>query len=106
MADKEFIKYLDKEGNERLRLKIKTEKGEVIDIVVQYESIIDKKWTPILQYDCAHGFFHRDVLTPQGEKEKQPIAIENFNDALLYAEQDLKDRWKYYKQRFIKKKKK
>lgn len=106
MADKEFIKYLDKEGNERLRLKIKTEKGEVIDIVIQYESFIDKKWTPILRYDCVHGFFHRDVLTPRGEKEKQPIAIENLNDALLYAEQDLKDRWKYYKQRFIKKKKK
>lgn len=105
LGDKEFIKYLDKDGEERLRLKIQTKKGQVLDIVVQYESFIDKKWTPILRYDCAHDFFHRDVMYPSGEKEKHPIAIDNLNDALSYAEQDLKDRWRYYKKRFVKQKK-
>ena len=106
MANKEFIKYLDKAGCELLRLRIRTEKGKVIDIVVQYEFLIEAEWTPINRYDCAHEFFHRDVLIPGGEKEKQAIGIENLNDALLYAEQDLKDRWKLYKQRYIRQKKK
>lgn len=106
MAEKEFIKYLDRDGNERLRLRIMTKKGQVMDIVVQYESYIGNQWSPIIRYDCAHGFFHRDILTPQGEQEKQVIAIENLNDALLYAEQDLKDRWQHYKRRYVKQMKK
>ena len=34
--------------------------------------------------------FHRDILNPKGEKIKQPISIKNLNDALTYAEQDIK----------------
>jgi hypothetical protein len=30
------------------------------------------------------------------------IAIQNLQDALSYAEQDIKDRWKSYKQKYIK----
>ena len=71
MADKEFIKYLDENGNERLRIRIKTDKGQVVDLVTRYESYIDKKWRPIIRYDCAHGFFHRDILNATGEQEKQ-----------------------------------
>ena len=34
-----------------------------------------KKWTPIVRYDLAHGFFHHDVMKPDGEKEKTLIEI-------------------------------
>ncbi len=102
MPDKEFIKILDKFGKERLRVKLKTQKGKLIDIVYQYETYINGKWYPIVRYDCSHGFFHRDVIMPNGEKEKYEIAIENLKDASSYAEQDIKDRWEWYKERFIK----
>jgi hypothetical protein len=59
-----------------------------------------------VRYDCSHGFFHRDVLSPNGDKEKQTIPIVSLEDALNYAEQDFKDRWEFYKTRFIKKMKK
>ncbi|MBS4028527.1 MAG: hypothetical protein KGZ58_07800 [Ignavibacteriales bacterium] len=104
--EKEFFKYLDSEISERIRMKILIDSGKVIDIVVQYESFLNNKWTPIIRYDCAHGFFHRDVLSPSGEKEKQTIAIRDLENALLYAEQDIKDRWNFYKQRYTKKLKK
>jgi len=39
-------------------------------------------------------------MHPKGKKEKQPIMIENLNDALQYAEQDIKDRWSWYKERY------
>ena len=68
--------------------------------MVQYEAIIAGIWREIVRYDCAHGFFHRDMIYPRDKNEKQPIMIENLNDALQYAEQDIKDRWSWYKERY------
>lgn len=103
MREKEFETYLDKSGNEKLRVRLKLENGLLIDVVFQYESFIDNKWSPIVRYDCAHGYFHRDTMKPNGDKEKQLIEIENLKDASRYAEQDLKDRWEWYKERYLKK---
>lgn len=103
MREKEFETYLDKSGNEKLRVRLKLENGLLIDVVFQYESFIDNKWSPIVRYDCARGYFHRDTMKPNGDKEKQLIEIENLKDASRYAEQDLKDRWEWYKERYLKK---
>ena len=100
MGEKEFTKELTPDGDDRLRIRIKTERGKIVDIVVQYESRVKEKWYPIVRYDCSHGFFHRDILTPKGEKIKQAIPINNLKDALTYAEQDIKDRWEWYKENF------
>jgi len=98
-----YQKFLDNNAQEKLRIRIKTDKGKVIDIVVQYESLIENKWLSIVRYDCSHGFFHRDILYPKDEKEKQVISILSLEDALNYAEQDIKDRWEFYKERYLKK---
>ena len=100
MGEKEFTKELTPDGDDRLRIRINTERGKIVDIVAQYESRIKEKWYPIVRYDCSHGFFHRDILTPKGEKIKQAIPINNLKDALTYAEQDIKDRWEWYKENF------
>lgn len=102
MKETSYEKFLDEFEHERLRIKIHVEKGKLIDVVVQYESFLNDKWQPIIRYDCSHGFFHRDVMKANGEKEKQVIAITNLKDALSYAEQDIKDRREFYKERFIK----
>jgi len=98
-----YQKFIGNSETEKLRMRIRTEKGKVLDMVVQYESFLNNKWTPIVRYDCSHGFFHRDVLYPNGEKEKQAITITSMEDALNYAEQDFRDRWDFYKERYIKK---
>ena len=72
MVDKEFTKVISHSKNDRLRLKIETEKGKVVDIVVQYEGKFDEEWHPIVRYDCSHGFLHRDIMFPGGKKEKYP----------------------------------
>lgn len=102
MKQKEFFKILDRERSDRLRVQLEIEKGELINIVVQYESLIDNKWIAIVRYDIEHGFFHRDMMTPKGEKIKTPIDISDLNSATIYAEQDIKDKWEYYKQRYLK----
>ena len=106
MKDVTYWKILDDYDNERVRIRIRTEKGKVVDMIVQYESMINNKWTPIIRYDCYHGFFHRDVLLPNGEKEKYSLPMSSMEDALNYAEQDIKDRWEFYKERYLKKLKK
>ena len=100
MGEKEFTKDLSSDGDDRLRIKITTKKGQVMEVVVQYESKIMDKWYPVVRYDTAHGFFHRDLLSPKGEETKKVISIENLTDALTYAEQDLEDRWEWYKEKF------
>jgi len=102
LVSKEFTKEITADGEDRLRVKITVERGRVSDIVVQYEAKIKEKWHAIVRYDCSHGFFHRDVMSPKGEKDKQLIPIHNLQDALTYAEQDIKDRWEWYKDRFRK----
>ena len=102
MKRKKFFKILDREGFDRLRVQLEIDNGKLINIVVQYESLIDNKWTAIIRYDIEHGFFHRDMMTPKGEKIKTPINISDLNSATIYAEQDIKDKWEHYKQRYFK----
>ena len=103
MKEIEFIVYLDNQQLNRLRVRLITENGELIDVMYQFESFINNNWVAIVRYDCAHGFFHRDVIMPNGDKEKKSIEIDSLKNASKYAEQDLKDRWEWYKERYIKK---
>jgi hypothetical protein len=99
---KEFFKILDRDGHDRLRVRLDVDNGELINLVVQYESLIENKWTAIVRYDIEHGFFHRDLMTPKGEKIKTPIEMPDLKTATIYAEQDIKDKWEIYKQKFLK----
>jgi hypothetical protein len=54
-------------------------------------------------YDTAHGFAHRDLMNIKGDKKKTPLLNQDYNDALLFAENDLKNNWKQYKNRFLEK---
>jgi len=76
-------------------------KGEVMEFAVQYETFINGKWFPVVRYDTSHGFAHRDLLNLKGEKRKAPLFISDKNDALTFAESDIKDNWEVYKQRFL-----
>jgi hypothetical protein len=104
--DIEFETILDKFGHDRIRVRLKTQINELVDEVYQYESFINNKWEPIVRYDCAHGFFHKDVLYPNGKKEKTEMAFDSLKIASQYAAQDIKDRWEWYKERYLKKMKK
>ncbi len=97
---------MDEEGLERLRIRLVIDQGSLLYLVFQYESFIEGKWREIVRYDYAHGFFHRDVIFPNGDQEKTRIDIEDLELASLFAEQDMKDKWEFYKERYIKKMKK
>jgi len=43
-------------------------------------------------------------LSLKGDVEKTPLFNQNYNDALTFAENDLKSNWKHYKRRFMEEK--
>ena len=79
------------------------EKGKIVFFRIQYETKINEKWYPVVRYDTAHGFAHRDLLDIKGYSQKTPLFNQDYNDALTFAESDLKLNWKYYKNKFMEK---
>ena len=87
----------------QLRVRLVIDGGTLIDLMYHYEILIENQWQAIVRYDCVHGFFHRDILLPNGDKVKKAIEMENLKAASKFAEQDLKDRWEWYRENYIKK---
>ena len=99
--EKDYFIFLDDYDFDRVRIFGFTKRGNVKAIMCQYESLMNDKWVAIIRYDCSHGQpFHRDVMMPNGEKEKQFVEIESMNEAFTYAVQDIKNKWKFYLERY------
>ena len=60
------------------------------------------KWMVVVRYDTAHGFSHRDQYDNRGRAIKTPLLAFNFNQALTFAEADLKANWTIYREQFLK----
>ncbi len=103
MGDKFFFKLIGDEGNKRLRFKIRTQKGKVVELLVQLELNTNGDWKPVVRYDNAHGIAHRDVLDPKGVlREKKSLKLGTLGEVIEFAEQDLLDRAEWYIERFVK----
>ena len=103
VGKKSFIKPIGAAGDLRLRFRIGTKKGHVVEFLVQLELQVDGEWKPVVRYDNAHDFPHRDVLDPEGnEIEKKDLNLGTLDEVLEYAEQDLLDRYEWYVERFLK----
>lgn len=77
-------------------------KNKVTSFTVQLEVYVKKKWYPIVRYDTAHEFSHRDIIHPDGTKEKTPLFISDFKEALTFSDKDLKTNWRIYREQFFK----
>lgn len=76
-------------------------KEKIVFFRIQLEILWDGKWMPVVRYDTAHGFVHRDLLDKKGHVVKTPIFNQDLNDALTFAENDLKANWLSYRKRFM-----
>ena len=59
-------------------------------------------WKPVVRYDTAHGFAHRDLIAPNGTIDKTPLFLHAFNEALDFSEADLRSNWKNYIAQYLK----
>ncbi len=77
------------------------DKGRVIGFVVQYEVLIKNEWNPVVRYDTAHGVAHKDLINPDGSKEKIFLGAADLNEALSLADKDVNENWERYKDRYF-----
>ena len=100
IKDREFVVLL---GNDsRIRHYHSRTKRQVIEFRVQLEVNLRGKWKPVIRYDTAHGFAHRDIFHVDGRTEKTPFPVSDYNTALTFAELDLRTNWELYRERFLK----
>src|SRR3990167_7206681 len=87
----------------RLRHTHRRLKRRVVSFSVQLEVRHPRTggWIAIVRYDTAHGVAHRDRLHANGTGEKMPLPIEDYNQALNYAETDLEEHWRVYHRQFL-----
>jgi hypothetical protein len=90
-----YVYSLTSDDANILRVRILAERGEVVRIAVQYETIIDGRRYPVVRYDTAHNDAHRDVLDWRGHVvQKDWIAGSSaYKRALNEAVDDLKTNW-------------
>ena len=76
-------------------------RGKILKFSIQYETKIGQTWLPVVRFDTSHGFAHRDLLDATGGKKKTPIFARDLNEALIFAEADIKSNWEMYKNDFL-----
>lgn len=98
MRTVEFRRLLDDKNV--VRVSFVVERNQVLRFVVQLECRFNGEWEPVVRYDTAHGFAHRDVLHPSGKTNKTETAVRDYNEALTFAIHDLTDHWASYRRRY------
>jgi len=87
--------------SDRKRHVHKTDRGSVISFTVQFETLVDDKWLPVIRYDTAHGYAHKDILHLDGHKEKINLGSLALKEALVLADRNINENWSRYEQRFL-----
>jgi hypothetical protein len=100
MRQVEFHRLLD-ESN-ALRVSFQIDHGRVLEFVVQLECrfVGTERWMPVVRYDTAHGFAHRDEMRPAGKAIKTALAAKDYTEALQVAMDDLTANWRVYRRRY------
>jgi hypothetical protein len=86
--------------NARKRHHHKTDKGQVVNFVVQLEVKVGGLWMPVIRYDCAHDFAHADRYNMSGEVAKEELHL-SYAESLTLADEDINSNWEYYTERFL-----
>jgi len=96
----EYLAPLGTDGRRRVRhIRVR---GRVVEFLVQYEVQVAGEWYPVVRYDTAHGFAHKDILHPTEAADKEALPFTDYNLALTYAENDLRKNWEKYREEFLK----
>jgi len=86
---------LDKETRVILRNLIRVDKKSVTGFVIQIEIRCTAEgkeiWEPVVRYDHAHGFIHRDMIASDGSKTKFKLGTQDTKDAIVLAVEEIRE---------------
>ena len=100
----ETTDYRERLRDERdfLRVRIRVERGRLVRYMAPYEAVIEGRIYPVVRYDNAHGFPHRDRLDWRGQvMEKLPFYGVSNAAALDNGKADIKANWRAYRVEFL-----
>jgi rubrerythrin len=96
LGEKDFVGRYDEKN--RIRAKFTTHRGRVIEIeLIQYEAYLEGQWVPLVRYDTAHGYLHRDVMQADGSQKKTRIPHTSLDEALTQAMDEIRRQWRFYR---------
>jgi len=70
--EREFVLLLSHDS--RVRHYHSRLKQQVVEFMVQLEINVKGEWRPVVRYDTAHGFAHREFFHSDGKVEKVPLS--------------------------------
>jgi hypothetical protein len=100
MSEKEFLIYLDEAQENRYRYWHVWEQDAIVEFRIQYESIIEGHWHPVVRYDSAHGRPHRDILHPNAPETKDWYPGYRNADVLSIGQRDIVANWPGYRVKY------
>jgi hypothetical protein len=89
------------DGEARIRCRYDRLRKQILRFAVQLEILHQGTWRPVVRYDNAHGFCHRDPLHPDGTPDKTRILVGDLNESFTYAIEDLRANWEAHHARFL-----
>lgn len=69
----------------RIRCSYRRQRKRIVEYTVQMELFCADRWQPVVRYDNAHGFCHRDTIHADGTQDKTPVYYGNANDTFTRA---------------------
>jgi hypothetical protein len=86
-----------------MRVRIRAGHRVVVRFSVQYETDLDETTYPVVRYDTAHGYAHRDLLNRAGYNiDKLYLGnASRFGQVLNDAIAEIKTNWTTYLKRFL-----
>ena len=100
--EKSYEILLSPEDRERYR---HVRQGKrILAFTVQYETLVEGEWRPVVRYDTAHRVVHKDIVDLKGREKKVWLGMSDLREALLLADRDIRANWQQYKDRFLRRK--
>ena len=85
----------------RLRCAYKRQGKNIIQYTAQLELFHEGVWKPIVRYDNAHGFCHRDNIHPDGTQDKIAMFIGTANETFTRAVKEIQSNWESHVARYL-----
>jgi hypothetical protein len=85
----------------RMRCSYRRRGRRILQYTVQLEIFHSNDWRPVVRFDNAHGFCHRDDIHPDGSQDKTAMFVGDANDTFTLAIKEVQTGWESHRTRFL-----